>query len=886
MRRIVLYNRQTMDYILHKINQRIGLLQVTEDTGSIVVHYRSRIEYLLTLMLGYLWNKNFNSLDADIKISVFNEILIPSIGSVVSVCRTLDVDKEIFSKKSISKSIEKYPELRNTVLGHGFTFEDSKEQNNVAFLELYEALVADHDAIFGRPNDFVNVQKLDGTNYKGVLYAADGEIRPWTCPSQLVSLDPGKLYLHYEGTYYCVSPFLKIDITGDNIYIYAKVTEKLLGKIHYNRLVNTGFTDEIWTSFANLCVVNDGIKIKTGNGTIRNVYENNYTTYIDIGVNSQILKFLKNNKSSVCATLWGHGGIGKTATIQNVCDILSYKEYKTFDYIVFISAKDRRYNYYNGIIEDIQTGISTYSDVIRMLNMVLFDKDSKEEGDIIAYEGNMLMVLDDFESFAKEEAKLLSDFILRLDINHHKVVVTTRSANVALGFEIKTNEFDIEQTDDFLKAFMTNEKILLSIDDQNLLRKSETKKQIHEITGGRPLFIYQFGHIVGRNGLKKALKYDIKKGKSAVEFLYGRIYDYLSPKAKDLFVAMSLLVTKDDMVNVLDKAQYVINMEHDDDGFNAAVEELKKLKIVKITDEENRYFEVYSREILEMMINHFALRDDAFIGNSNARCSQVNKDKNADIEHSLLNSANASRLVKSEIEVVESYKQIINRPTSPLDVKMTAVFNLTNYLLIDRGKKHEALDMFEKYSHYFTGLAYGSDGRHYYAKYALRWASICWANGTDTQKKKAISILSDYYKGRADLHVNLDIEITSTLLMYKSLMVLKDWRELKDKNQFNDIPFTDYRIRRDEQIKECQSLLTYIGNPLYVAVASRKLDFPSGTRQSLITAFFNYVDVLVRINKNDLAVEICDYVILYGPKNFKTQFESKRNWLASLDKKK
>ena len=570
-----------MDYILHKINQRIGLLQVTEAVGSLAVHYRSRIEYLLTLMLGYLWNKNYNVLDSDVKLEVFNDIIKPTIGNVVSVCRTLDVDKEFFSKKSVSSGIDKYPGLRNTLMGHGFTFEDAKEKSDDAFIDLYDTLTSVPDTLFSKEINFVNVQKKDGDIYKGVLYTSNGDIRPWTCPHQIANFETGSLYVQDEGSYSCLSPFIKVSITGDDIYIYAKITEKLLGKIRYNRLVNTGTKDEVWKPFANLCVVNDGIKVKTANGTIRNIYENNYTTYIDVGVASQIHKFLKDNKSSVCATLWGHGGIGKTATIQSVCETLSNKECKTFDYIVFISAKDRRYNYYNGIVEDLNTSISTYADVIRTLNKIIFESDSIDERNILGYDGSLLIVLDDFETLAKEEAQLISDFILRLDINHHKVIVTTRSANVALGYEIKTNELDIEQANSFLSSFMQNEGIVLSLDDQKLLHTQESKKRVHEITSGRPLFIYQLGHIIGQNGLSNALSYDIKSSASAVEFLYGRIYDYLSPKAKDLFVAISLLVTKDDLTNVLGKAQYIINMENDEDGFNAAVEELKKLKILK-----------------------------------------------------------------------------------------------------------------------------------------------------------------------------------------------------------------------------------------------------------------------------------------------------------------
>ena len=247
-------------------------------------------------------------------------------------------------------------------------------------------------------------------------------------------------------------------------------------------------------------------------------------------------------------------------------------------------------------------------------------------------------------------------------------------------------------------------------------------------------------------------------------------------------------------------------------------------------------------------------------------------------------NANSSRLVKSEIETVDSYKQILNRPTSPLSVKMAAVFNLANYLIADRGKRNEALDTFDNYSHFFTGISYGKEGRRQYASYALRWATTYWANGTDQQKQKAINILSDYYKGKVDFHNIVDLEITSTLLMYRSIMVIKEWRELKDKQEFNEISYNEFRPQREEQIKECNNLLMYIGNPLYTNVSKKKLtEFKTGsTKQSLITAFFNYIDVLVRIKKYELAEEICEYVIMTGPKNFQQQFSSKKTWIKSL----
>jgi len=183
----------------------------------------------------------------------------------------------------------------------------------------------------------------------------------------------------------------------------------------------------------------------------------------------------------------------------------------------------------------------------------------------------------------------------------------------------------------------------------------------------------------------------------------------------------------------------------------------------------------------------------------------------------------------------------------------------------------------------FTGLAFSSENRNLYALFSLRWATMCWANGNEAQKQKAINILSDYYKGKVNFTVKEDIEISSTLLMYSSINLVNDWRELKSKIDFNEVSYSEFREKRDEQVKECQGLLTHIGNPLYTNVSRKKLtEFASSTKQSLITAFFNYIDVLIRIKKKDLAIEICDYVISTGPMNFRTQFSSKRSWLSSL----
>ena len=136
------------------------------------------------------------------------------------------------------------------------------------------------------------------------------------------------------------------------------------------------------------------------------------------------MNFLKTNKSTVFSTVWGHGGVGKTAAIQRVCEALLNEDRKTFDYIVFISAKDRRFNYHKGMIESVSGGVDSYESAIRYLNNVVFCNDSSDPEAIINFNGKILVILDDYETFSQEEKAKIVSFIKTLNIDHHKVVIT------------------------------------------------------------------------------------------------------------------------------------------------------------------------------------------------------------------------------------------------------------------------------------------------------------------------------------------------------------------------------------------------------------------------------------------------------------------------------
>lgn len=499
----------------------------------------------------------------------------------------------------------------------------------------------------------------------------------------------------------------------------------------------------------------------------------------------------------------------------------------------------------------------------------------------------MLVIVDDFETFPKEEKDKIDNFISNLNTNNHKVIITTRAANIKIGQEFQTNELTVEETKEFLMEVVKNEELGNEGIIKQALENPNSLQKIFDITNGRPLFIFQFAFVAGQKGIEDALQYKINEKKCAINFLYGRIYEYLSPKAKDLFVALSLLADSNNLENVIEKAKYILNLEQDTDGFDSAVRELIKLRIIKFADDENRFFEIYSKEILQMMNDYFQKRPPSFKGNCISRRDQINKDKDKDVEYSLLLSANANRLAKNEIEVIENYKQIINRTTSPLNVKREAILNLASYLVIDRGKKDEALKYLDDYKHFFDKNARkGSTERKEYALFSKMWASYYWGGGSKSQKNRAIEILLDYAKMGFNYNNDIDLELSGMLLQYRSMYIIADWSDLKEKRSYNEISESEYRVERKKQILLCEEINNKQGVYLYNAISKKKLsEMSSGARQSIIIGLYSFLEVLIRIRKYKFAQEICDYMIYFAPKNFKLQFKRKLEFLKNLEYK-
>jgi GTPase SAR1 family protein len=868
-----------MEFIRRKIDRKIKFLTANNQTSELKIYYQVRFEYLMVYILGYLWNKNLEKIDVDDREYVINKIFRPSIGDIIEISRKLDFDKEFFNNKRLNQAFEKYPKLRNERIGHGYTFEDGNQLFLESLQDLYESILSCSSQIIQSDVELILVTSFDGINYQGIRFLSDGaEYMPWSCPKEAFTFQVNSLYGCINSyTFFRLSPFIDISNDGEGeAYIYCSVQEKLLGQIKYNHLFKTQQIFKDWVEFCQLTVESDNIRKVSPNKTIINVFQNNYKRYIPVEIKKKIVKFLLTNKASVCATVWGHGGVGKTATIQSLCEDLSNETKKYFDYIIFLTAKDRFYNYYTGTIGELTEKVDSLEGIVQNINNLLFNNPINDIQPIIEYKGKLFLIIDDFETFLPEEKEKISEFIKQLNINHHKVVITTR-ADIRIGEEIPTSELSEEETLKFLLEVIKIEQPNVNIPQfEKELTENDNYKLVYQITSGRPLFIFQFAILYGqKRSVPEALKLDIKTSKTAIEFLYGRIYDYLSKDAQNVFVVLSQLVTENDLSNVLEKAQFVLNLEHQEDKFRNAVNELVKLRIIEI--KENDFFYVYSKEILQIMSDYFNGRESEFKGSCIRRLNQVSRDKKLDNEHALLQNANASRVSKTEQEVISLYRHILNRATSPKEVKIQAILNLAAYLFNDRGKRENAVDLLEEYEHNFF------DNGNF-----VRMISVySWALNSSEYRNKAINKLLDYLSKNTNLKNDINLELLGLVLTYRSIATINERDELKSRSNFGSLTQREYLDLQGKQKDTFIDIFKKQGMTLFGYVKVIDLDsVSSGARGNTITGLFHFIEVCIRINRHDIAEEICIHSFKGFPRNFHPQFKTKLAKIFRFAKKK
>jgi len=865
-----------MNYILSNIDKKIKFQKTLQKKQELKVLYQSKVEFYLTFMLGYLWNKNLQNLPSEDKEFIVNCILKPSIGSIVGLLRKLDENLEFFGNKKLKKfqqAINDYPMIRNVRIGHGYSFEDGIDEILLVLENIIETIEESDISLFN-DCDLILVINKDDNLFQGINFKSDGgDYSVWTCPKTIYNFNVGDLYLLTNtNDYFRLSPFVRMNEEGES-FIFCSIDEKLTGRTKFNQLIKTGILNIDLKEFGSIVISQDNYKKKTSNGTIINVFNNNYNKYIEVGTTKSIIDFLTKNKSSVFATLWGHGGVGKTASIQNVCEMLCNKETKDFDYILFLSAKDRLYNYYKGKIEDIEEKISTLEQIIKYSNRIIYNEESIDETKIIEYNGKLLFIIDDFETFSKDEKQKITDFIKRLDINKHKVIITTRAATLITGEEIKTGELNVEQTIEFLKKALEIElSVSVSQNFTKELNKRPFQEKIHEITSGRPLFILQFAILLAqKSSVQDAVLCEINNSDAAKNFLYNRIYEYLSLPAKNLFLAISLLVTEEDLSGLVENLKFIVNKEDLEEEFQLSLNELVKLKIVVL---EDKFFKVYSVEVYRIMKLHYDNKGEEFDGNITNRFNLLNNSRNVGTEMALLENADASRLLSPEVEVENNYKYILKRSKSPKEIKLKALLNFASYLFTTKGKVDKAVKLFDDYFHIF------SKNPEFISKYS----AYLWATGETSNRYKAVDIIKNYFSTKPVINSEIYLEFLGTIMMYVSILLVNERDELKIQKRFNEISKENYEIIYQEQRNRFFEIYKYPGLRLYSQIKTINLkELSPNCRNYVLDGLTHFVEICIRTRHYDIGKEICLKVFDELTENYHKPFVFKISKIESLE---
>ncbi len=535
-----------------------------------------------------------------------------------------------------------------------------------------------------------------------------------------------------------------------------------------------------------------------------------------------------------------------------------------------MSAKDRYYNYYKGEVNTIDDKITSLNEIFLYINKVIFGKESFGRDEILNFEGSLLVIIDDFETFSSDEKKHISDFINELNINHHKVIITTRSAMLITGVEIQSNELSVEDTASFLRKALLNEFPTFNI---SLIEKDlgsiDFKQKLHKITSGRPLFILQFATLLVQNGgVNDIINFDIKSTPNARNFLYDRIVDYLSLDAKNMFLAIGLLADNNDHTGLLDNLRYILNLEDKEDRFQSALNELVKLKLVHV---EEKFFKVYSPEIHDLMKDYYQKKTNDYDGNITSRFNSIAERKDLETELALLEAANASRSMSNASEVENKYRYIINRKKTSKETKLKAILNYASYLSLN-GQNEKSVKLFDDYYPIF---------RNNYA-FINNYSKYCWSNNDNDIKRKSITIIDDYFVTRPHISQEEYLELFSLSVTNQTILAITEKDELKSMKDWEYISDDDYKTK-SKAIRSNFLAVFKTGNKLYKKCIDIDLmQLSPSCRHYVLNGLNHFVDIAIRLNKWQMGIEVCDKIINSMPDNFQKPYVMKKKRIESF----
>ena len=631
-----------MDYVQQGIVDKIELIEASNINGKYTTLsglYKVLIEYQLYLLFACEWSHVEHCLPREVKREIINDLRKPVVGKLVGAilkCDENDRNSLLDGKqKEFQKNINQFIENRNRTSAHGTIIPNIQES---IWKEVYECFRKVYNNIIK-----LNIKVLSG---QGRFYYRDAEdpsnvvafdlhkFRFLSLESEMISdlgLEDGNLSFLVETEVFRVAPFLMVKRennfdysffdfssynTANNKFEYCKVSD-FDNEPRYSQIVPGYFQSFQEENKYTFC---------KANGIICNKFENNYDSFIAIEpitrYVAQVWGFISSSKSNVCLTIRGGGGVGKTALTQYICTKYLFEPFSlktTFEYVIFCSAKDRELKQtmnIAGAIQKTRTNdtVHDYEGVLRLIGSVLGlnpeegDKDIHNIENAIIEQSGILLIIDDFETFADSEKKKIVSLISKLSIDKHKVVITTRSQYM-IGEEYYVKELNQKQVLAFMREYFMNRNsgsndpsTIANFD--SFISSDDNKEYIYKMSQGLPLLALQLAKILAISGFSKEAM-PKKWNEDVEEFLLGRLYSYFNTRtSKILFIAIAQYFkcgSSDIAISELAVIYrlYCMYFKVEDIDYELDLQELEKLKIIYLAPDYVRVGNNISGRFLE-----------------------------------------------------------------------------------------------------------------------------------------------------------------------------------------------------------------------------------------------------------------------------------------------
>lgn len=853
-----------MDYIVKKMNSRIDISGPGTVKREMLL--RERVEYILYLVLGCLWNANISNVGQEMQNKIIKNLYNMSIGEVVGAIRDLDRESKYFVKSEL-KVFDKYPTLRNEKFGHGYINESEIPEMEKQMDELYQELIG--ISFISKKYSLVRVNKFEEGKYVGVRFDfnSGGDPEIWSCQKNVlgdIAYPSVFLYHKDEKQYFRVTPFIEIDENGENIYVFQSLKDKLSGNVKMCQLLRGTQCEMRFPELVNISA-NEEHRIISSNGTIMNKFETNYSKFIVTPIESEIEKFLK-NESNVHATIWGHGGVGKTACIQNVCMNKFNDIKRQFDYIVFTSAKARRYDPSTGKVVEI-SNLRSFEEVIDTMIAVLSDEEpteplEKKIEQILSTTSKVLLVVDDFETFPDEEKVKIQEFINKLSLVYFKVVTTTRNRHLSTGEQIATDDFKGQDTKNFLLKIFENEYPEHLRGITKVLEDEEAMACIQEATSGRAIFLYQFANIFAQRGYAPQFLSELKDSESARDFLYGKIYNCLSAPAQLAFVCISRIADEQNLIFRERILEYLMK-----DGsttieeITAAIQELADQKIIEAYDDGN--YRIYTKELFALMQDNFKNQPMPFKDRIKSKLADLGgvASVTGSVYEAMLNEAKKAKDTRNVQLAIDRFKRLLNNPECEVGVKKKALIGLASFVNNDMVDVVGAIKVFDEYIH-MCNFENDVDVIKLYTQYL-------WS-GEAKSKARACEVMEAFFKrNKKTAPANLDLFAVAVLycssyVVESSINSVGDVATNAGYRIFNEYGRELYRYIKDKELRELKSSERHNVSLALIQTARLALNLP---------------------NSKPIHDEYVREIIAYGEKNFDPLIKNQLKTLKRLKPK-